>query len=282
MSTTTDRRAAAQRYIDTCRSRIPSFVARHFSLRGTLALHRAAFWGDIWRAPLNTLLAVPAFFIYLAARVLRLARLELAANRLECLPLGVTTAVEREIERLILTEILALPVAFRRTLTEKAPLSRLLRRYARTRSAASELAVNISMLCVGALVFHQLTPGSISTGAVMAGALAERAAIEAFPLGAWAGKAYYAVFPVSWSLSDVGIAVSVTVGVVALLSSFIGLVADPVQTVLGTHRRRLERLIGTLEHRILGKGADFNPKDAYFARLVDLVDAARAAGTLLP
>ena len=200
---------------------------------------------------------------------------------LERLPLGVTTAVEREIERLILTEILALPVTFRRTLTEKAPLSRLLRRYVRTRSAASELAVNVLMLCVGALVFHQLTPGSISTGAVMAGALTERAAIDAFPLGVWAGKAFYAVFPVGWSSLDVGIAVAVTVGVVALLSSFIGIVADPVQSALGIHRRRLERLIDALERRLHGKGTDFNPKDAYFARLVDLVDAARAAGTLL-
>ena len=138
------------------------------------------------------------------------------------------------------------------------------------------------MLGIGALVFQQLTPGSLSTGTVMVEALAEHTAIEAFPLGAWAGEAYYSVFPVSWSLSDIGIAVVATFGLVAVLSTFVGILADPLQVALGIHRRRLRRFVDALERRMLGEGSDFAPKDAYVARLVDLVDGARAAGTLLP
>lgn len=282
MTTTNNRRVAVQRYVDACRTRISPFIRRHFSFKGTFALHRLALGADLWRAPLNTLLAVPAFFVVLFARILRRVNLDSPAKWLERLPLGVATSVEREVERLVLTEILALPVAYRRTLTEKDPLSELLRRYARSRSAVSELGVNVLMLCVGALVFHELTPGSISTATTMAEALAERAAIEAFPLGSWLGQGFNSVFPVSSTPLEIAIAVSVTVTVVAVLSTFVGIIADPLQAVLGLHRRRLERLVDTLERRILGATAEFHPKDAYFARLVDFVDAARAAATLLP
>lgn len=282
MSATESQRAAAQRYIDACRQRIPVFVRRHFSFRGALALHRHAIGGDLWRAPLNTLLAVPAFLILVTSLVLRVVGLKSRAMRLQRLRLGVTTATQRRVEDLILVELLALPGALRTTLTETSPLMRLLRRYACTRSAATELSLNVLMLCAGVLIFDRLTPGSLSTGTVLAEALTRQSAVEAFPLGAWAGELYYTAFPPGWELADVGLAVLVTLAVVALLSSFVGILTDPVQAALGIHRRRLERLVDEVEHRLLGEDAEFHPKDPYFARLVDLVDAARAAGTLLP
>ena len=282
MSATSNHRAAAQRYIDACRGRIPAFVARHFAFRGTLELHRAALGGDLWRAPVNTLLAVPAFLVRVLACLLRCARLKTPAGWLERMPLGVTTAVDRRIEEHILAELLALPIAVRATLTERSPLSRLLRQYVRTRGAASELGVNAVLLCIGALVFGRLTPGSLSTATVMGQELSERSAIDAFPLGRWAGEVYYAFFPVSWSGTDIAIAIVATLGTVAMLSTFVGILADPLQRACGIHRRRLNRFIDALERRMVGAHADFKAKDAYFARLVDLVDAARAAGSLLP
>jgi uncharacterized protein DUF6635 len=47
------------RYIVTRRERIDPFVASHFSLTGTLRLHRAALGWDIARAPLNLAMAAP-------------------------------------------------------------------------------------------------------------------------------------------------------------------------------------------------------------------------------
>lgn len=282
MSATSNQRASARRYVEACRKRIPRFVQRHFTLNGTLALHRAALGGDLWRSPVNTLLAVPAFLVRLIACLARCVRLEAFADRLDRLPLGVLTSVDRRVEALIVSELLALPVIVRGALSGHAPLSQLLRRYVRTRSAMSELGVNVVLLCTGALVFHRLTPGSLSTGTAMAQMLAEHSAIEAFPLGSWAGEAYYALFPVSWSFPDVAVGIGATLGVVALLSTFVGILVDPLQTVLGIHRRRLERFVDALERLLLGGGGDFKPKDAYLARLVDLADAARAAGTLLP
>ena len=282
MSATSSHGESARRYVEACRARIPRFVRRHFSLTGSLALHRAALGGDLWRAPVNTLLAVPAFLVRLSACLARGVRLVRLAERLERLPLGVVTAVDRRVEALIVSELLALPIAARGSLRAHAPLSRLLRRYVRTRSAMSELGVNALMLCVGAIAFEHLTPGSLSAGTAMAQALAERSALESFPLGTWAGEAYYAMFPVSWSFSDVAVAFVAIIGAVALLSTFVGILADPLQAALGIHRRRLERLVDAIERLLVRGDDDFKPKDAYFARLVDLADAARAAGTLFP
>lgn len=282
MLATNNHTTVAQRYIDACRGRIPAFVTRHFSFRGSLELHRAALGGDLWRAPVNTLLAVPAFFIRVLACLLRCLRLKTPAGWLERLPLGVATAVDRRIEDLILAELLALPISVRATLIEQSPLSVLLRQYVRTRGAVSELGVNATMLCIGALVFGRLTPGSLSTGTVMAQEMSERTAIDEFPLGTWVGEVYYAIFPASWSSADIAIAILVTIGTVAMLSTFVGILADPLQAAFGIHRRRLNRLLNALERRMVGTQADFKSKDAYFARLVDIVDAARATGSLLP
>ena len=268
----------AERYVAACRARIPGFVHRHFSLRGTLSLHRAAIGADLWRAPLNTLLAVPAFVVHLLALALRGAGARRVAGWLERLPLGVRTAVEREVERLVVTEVFALPSRMRRETHARNPLAAMARRYARTRSAAAELSCNVIMLITGWLVFDKLTPGSLSTGRTIAGALSRHEAIESFPLGAWAGEVYYSLFPVAVTFADIALAIAMTMIGVALLSCLVGVLADPLQAATGLHRRRLEQLVDAVERRLRSADADFRPKDAWFARLLDLLDAARAAG----
>lgn len=274
----TARGEAIERYVVSCRARIPSFVRRHYTLTGTLRLHRAALGADLWRAPLNTLLAVPAFMVHVAALALRRVGLARASRRLERLPTGVATTVEREVQRLVVTEVFALPARLRLRLDAGNPLAEMARRYARTRSAASELGVNVLMLITGALVFERMTPGSLSTGRTVAGALAEHTAIESFPLGTWAGELWYAQFPPSVSTLDVVLATAVTMIVVALVSTFVGVLTDPLQAATGLHRRRLERLVGALERRLQAANGEFRPRDAWLARLLDALDVARAAG----
>jgi len=59
--------AGIRRYFADRRDRIPGFVDRHFSLRGALALHRAALGWDILRAPVNLTMAAPAAVLHLLA-----------------------------------------------------------------------------------------------------------------------------------------------------------------------------------------------------------------------
>src|SRR5262249_57406959 len=69
---------AAQLYFESRRLRVDAFVDRHFSLAGSLTLHRRALGWDVLRVPVNILLAVPNIGMQLsavAARTLRASRM---------------------------------------------------------------------------------------------------------------------------------------------------------------------------------------------------------------
>jgi hypothetical protein len=56
------------RYFVARHERVAPFVDAHFSLYGTLRLHRAALGWDIARAPLNLAMAPPQMALWLAGR----------------------------------------------------------------------------------------------------------------------------------------------------------------------------------------------------------------------
>ncbi|MFT7449070.1 MAG: hypothetical protein ACI9LZ_004020, partial [Glaciecola sp.] len=59
----------------------------------------------------------------------------------------------------------------------------------------------------------------------------------------------------------------------SVFAAFAGVLADPVQSRLGIHRRRLLRLIDTLEVELCGAGnKPFAVREHYYARLFDLWD----------
>jgi hypothetical protein len=59
--------AAAHRYFESRRSCVDAFVDRHFSFRGSAAMHRNALGWDMLKAPANIALAVPQLATKLAA-----------------------------------------------------------------------------------------------------------------------------------------------------------------------------------------------------------------------
>jgi hypothetical protein len=97
------------RYCAVRRERVPEFVHRHFSLRGTLALHRAAVGWDILRTPVNLTLAAPAAGLHLAARGARRIGARRVADTLGRRQLLLRTSLARRLEWLICTELLELP-----------------------------------------------------------------------------------------------------------------------------------------------------------------------------
>ena len=59
----------------------------------------------------------------------------------------------------------------------------------------------------------------------------------------------------------------------AILAAFSGIIADPVQRILGLHRRRLLQLIDALERQFNGGRAQgFLARDHYVARLLTLFE----------
>jgi hypothetical protein len=307
---------AAKRYFESRRTRADAFVDRHFSLAGSLALHRKALGWDLLKAPLNILLAVPNIAMKLMAAVARALHAKRIAGYLASRRILLDTAVGREIEWLILTEFLELPfrqgdrIACRDALAEtilasppiqaalnetfeaiggrvgdpafRAQLEQATATYAGTRAAAAEITTAFITLGAGAAAVKQITPGAMALGPALAGAMAHQAAVASFPLGITLGSLWYGAFPVAASL---GLIAGVTASIMAAgaaAAAFAGIVADPIQRRFGLHRRRILRLVDALERRFDGNSeAGFVVRDHYVARLLSLLELLASAYRLV-
>ncbi|MGE0151010.1 MAG: DUF6635 family protein [Reyranellaceae bacterium] len=308
-------REAARRYFADRHARVDGFVARHFGVRGAASIHRRALGWDIVRAPVNLALAVPNVGLKLAAAGARTMGARRAGAWLGSRKLLMDTAVGREIQWRLITDLLELPCrmdgrrsekdalqdailampqiqnALRLTLSELArhgdepgfrqKLEDAMLTYAGTRAAAAEITTSLLAVSAGAAVLHQATPGMMSLGPALAAALAQHAAVASFPLGTAAGGMWFGVFPAA--VSPV-LLVGVTGGLLAVgavAAAFAGVIADPLQRRLGIHQRRLHRLIDTLEQQFCdGRDAAFTARDPYVARLVEVFDLLAAAARL--
>lgn len=297
-----DRTATA--YFETCRAGIDGFVQRQFTWPGTFRLHRAALGLDILRAPVNVVLSPILLLTRGAAFLCRKLGARAAAAWLGQRRILLRTAVAARVEALIVTDLLNLPMPpgcsardplalqhailaapqFREMIRSRDSVEEAralgervagaLAEYAGTRSAVAEITTSLCALVVGGLVFHTITPGMVSMAPGIAGAVSRTAAIASFPLGETMGGLWYGAFPVGaprWMVAG-------TIGALVMLGSvvaaFAGVLADPVQSWLGIHRRRLARLIDTLETELAGTGGrPFAAREHAYARLLDVWDA---------
>lgn len=297
---------ASRAYFDGCRSRIAPFIDTNFSVAGSARLHRHAVGWDMLKAPANVALAVPQIGLKLAAGAARgLGRPQTAARMDRDLFLD--TDVGRELRWRLMTELLRQPVqegdrissrdGLSEAILETPQMQAMLRAagraaaarkddpafrqrletaiasYTDTRAAAAEITTALITLGTGAAAFKTATPGAIALGPVIAGSMAQGAAISSFPLGSAAGGVWYGMFPVQASPFLVAGATAGVMGVAAIATAFAGMISDPVQRALGLHRRRLNVLVDHLEaafHAEDDRG--FVAYDLYVARLLDLGD----------
>lgn len=247
------------------REAIDSFVRTHFSLPGTLRLHRAALGWDLLAAPLNVMLAPVFLLSRLIAICLAALRLRRASQWILGQPIFLHSSVARAVERLIATELLSpeLPLNDRQR--------RLLRDYTSVRTSVSEIFTTLVVLALGYFLFRNPTPGIVSLTPFVSDLMTQSSAIADFPLGKALGQMWYAAFPPERSVAYV-ISVGLGLAVVAsLVTTFAGIVADPIQAYLGIHRRRLSRLLATLAaHDAAGPVL---AREHALARLADLSDA---------
>jgi hypothetical protein len=298
-------------YFAARRARVDPFIDAHFSLRGTLKLHRAALGWDIAKTPLNLSLAAPQIALRLGAKAAAQLGAPRASRALRR-PILLQTAVAREIEWLIHTELLELPFqqkhreSRRDALAEtilaepaitqpmaaalieigrhgndpsfRARLNHAVGEYNVTRLAAAEITTGLLNLGAGALALNKLTPGAASFGPALAGMMAQQAAVASFPLGGWLGGVWYGFFP---ALPSAGLVLSATGGLMlasTTFAAFAGVVSDPIQRALGLHRTRLLRMIAALERQFFDPASPgFVVHDHYVARLLDLFDLLNAA-----
>lgn len=295
-------------YFDCRRAMIDGFVARHFTWPGTLRLHGAALGWDILRAPVNVVLSPILVLTRLAAYLCRRVGWQGTADWLSRRRILLRTSVARRVEVLIVTDLLDLPLdagaaardpsalaravlaapQFREMIRTRASaaeaealgqrIAGALGEYAGARSAVAEMTTTLCVLVVGALAFQALTPGMISMAPGVADAMARTNAIATFPLGQTLGGMWYGLFAPDASPWLVGATVAGLVMIGSVFAAFAGVLADPVQSRLGIHRRRLLRLLDTLEVEFLGRGdRPFVAREHFFARILDLWDAAAGA-----
>ncbi len=108
--------AAAIRYVAARRERIEPFIDRHFTLKGSLSLHRHALGFDLLRAPYNLAASLPEFAIRRSGRAAGWLWRQLGrtppevVTRAEKTRLILDTAVGRRVNFLLMSEFLELPV----------------------------------------------------------------------------------------------------------------------------------------------------------------------------
>lgn len=302
------------RYFDSRRERTPEFIDRHFSWSGAWALNSRAFGRDVYRAPLNVALLLPLMGKRAAAAGLeKLGKYELAA-KLRTKSFTVKTDVAEELEWLIHTDLLEVPyvqrgnrqirsserdvlaeqiydhplmtqalsAAVSNVVDAAGPRNRdqlesLLSSYMETRSANAEVVNLVACLMAGGLIAHQVTPGALTLGPSMAGAIANHSAISSYPLGSTIGSAWVSAFPIAPSTALAAGSTASVLAVAALVTAFSGMVSDPVQRHLGIHERRLNHFLDTLEQNVLfDEENHMKMRDHYVGRVIDLFDALGA------
>jgi hypothetical protein len=297
---------AARRYVASRRPRVDIFIGRHFTLAGSLALHRHALGWDLVRAPLNLFLTIPALAAKLASRAAQHAGRERLAAWLAGRRLLFETDLAREIEWLLATELFEIPCRQRARTSSRDALEETvladprvagrlaapdgserefqgrlvaaIQNYIGSRAATTEITTAVAATGLGGLTVKQATPGLMTLGSALAVAIAQQNAIAAFPLGAGLGGLWYGWFPVAASPS---LLAATTGGVViggAVLAAFSGILTDPLKSLFGLHRRRLLRLLGELERALCDEdGGRVAMRDHYVARLIDLLDLVAGA-----
>ena len=294
----------ASTYFDQCRQRIPTFIDQHFHYPGAWSTNRVALGLDLIRAPLNLFWA-PIFASACLLRFLvRWLKWQRAADLLGRVSAGLDTRVQQHIARLIYTELLRLesaqspleecivaelelvydahnPVQPRQRARLHHQLEPVvedaLQQYSVTRTAAADITNTLSCTVLGAFAFQKFTPGGIGLGFLLAAIWSKHEATRNFFLGEKLGAIYYGWFPPEPGLAMNLGSVLLVLLLLAAFASFAGLLADPLQAAMGVHRRRLNKLIDTLERDFTQRSSgSFRPKDQFVARVLDVFDMVKS------
>ncbi len=305
---------AIDKYIESRHAKIAEFVKKHFSVKGALKIHKKALGSDLYKGPMNISWSVPYTILKATSAILKKTGNKKFPTLFKKLPRGFETNVQKEVKWLIYTELLEFPFsegkrksdkdAFLEAILGQPEIATLLveqlsvigqksnnpkfrhrlvenlHEYAGGRTAAADLAGTIITLSIGATLFKQMTPGAMATGTAVATAVAHHAAVSNFVLGSTLGSLWYGIFPVTASMGLIIATTGMIMAAMSLVTSFAGIITDPIQTRLGIHQRRLRKFIDCIEKELKGSGeSKFEIKDLYIARVFDILDILKTAAS---
>jgi hypothetical protein len=275
-----------EQYIVDCRNRVDGFVAGHFSLEETIALQKQSLVSDLLCHPINALWSIPSLFIKKLIEIPVKIGWRSGADLITMLPAGLKTRYQREIERLIATELLewpgarndrqASPNGLRKrieqhqqlapllasgalpdaALKEWSNIPHLIAEHAASRALVFDTTATVLTLMAGWLLFGDHSLGISGIGDQIARNRAKDRAASTFMFGTSLGSAFYSVFPPKPSFWQV-VGATLTVGLfVTAMSLLVGMLSDPWLKRMGFQHTLLNTLIDAVEdhlHRQLRK-----------------------------
>ncbi|MFL5813936.1 MAG: DUF6635 family protein [Bdellovibrionia bacterium] len=273
-------------YFASRRAQVNGFVDQHFSLGGTLAIHRKTLGFDLVRHVLNAYFAVPCIAVKKAVAWLETLGMDRLAHVLNLLPSGLRTDYQKEVERLVVRDLLQLPLAKVRDGQESNALLEELKKdpavaswlenggsselqelfgprmlqsqlmpdllaYSSRRSGITEMAGSAVTLLAAYKWFHNTSLGAFEMGRRLARDHAHKNAVSHFFLGKKVGSVFYQAFPVAPSKNEIMIATVIVVVALSALTLMTVILSDPVQHRMGIHRRQILKLLDSLESKMV-------------------------------
>ena len=302
-----------ERYIASRKSMAPSFVQRHFSFKGSVSLHKQALGKDLLLVPFNILWSVVKLIAVILAVIGRQLGCQSVATALAKVPAGFETNTAKEINWLIYSQLLEFPFDYRDKHCDRDALldeimkderlrsavsdyiyqieqqqdrpdfqknlNKKLQEYTTTRVATAELASNVLLFISSYSTLGRASFGALGVGNIISASIAHSLAVSSFWLGPAIGGWYYSIVPVTVSLGLIIPVLMLMIVIVAFLSTFIGIITDPLQSALGLHQKRLLKLIESLHAELLSKeNTRYHLKEKYCARVFDVLDILAMAG----
>lgn len=252
------------------REAVRLFVRETYGPWGTLRLHRAALGLDLLRAPANVALAPIFLIVRIVALVAALLRLRGLAGWLLRRRILFETNVSAHVGREVHGFLRDLDARGLGVAASPETVARAVADYSTVRNAVAEITTSLIVLALGFAVFHSATPGVLSLAGPIADLRAQASAIAGFPLGERLGGVWYGMFPASHSAGQLVLTALVLSMIASVVTTFAGLVADPLQAWAGVHDRRLMRLLGRLDRA--GAEAPALAGEHLTARIGDITD----------
>jgi hypothetical protein len=260
---------AIQQYILERRQKVNSFVESHFSLPDTFLILKKNILADLLFYPLNALWSIPYVSAKKSVEFLDKLGWMKFNSVFERVPSGFKTRYQKEIEKMIVTELLEPSVLMEAlgknpqfvaqvregVLHQIEPkisqeVCKELDKYLASQVLISDVASSMMTLLAGRLFFGDESLGVFGIGDRIARAMARDRAASKFFLGKGAGSVFYKVFPVAPSRTQVFLA---TLAVGLLLTGFsllTSVLSDPLRKTLGLQQRKLHSLLDNLEEKL--------------------------------
>ncbi len=269
-----------EQYIAECRSRVDGFVQRHFSLQDTIALQKQSLVSDLFCHPINALWAIPFLFVKKLIEMPVKLGWRAGSDLIPLLPTGFKTRYQKEIERLIATELLEWPGVmgdrrdssnglFERikhhkqigpflasgalsdeVLRELSDIPRLIAEHSSGRALVLDTTATLLTLVGGWLFFGDHSLGISGIGDQIARNRAKDHAASTFMLGPSLGSAFYSVFPPQPSFWQVAGATLIVGLCITAMSLLVGMLSDPCLKRMGFQHTQLNMLIDAVEERL--------------------------------